>query len=237
MTDPTPPGSDELDARPRGRLLHRVTRADSYVALLLLIMIDYLAISLIGTAHGGGLVQVVITSGVLLVALRISRVRRRLMLTAAGAAALALLLAIAVTVIGSDIGPVIFLICLLLVVTPIAIGQRILLHQTRVDIETLAGALDIYVLLGLFFASLYALIEHLTASAFLAQAPHATGNQLTYFSFVTLATLGYGDLTPATDLGRSLVVFEAMAGQVFLVTVIARVVSMLGADRPARVRR
>ena len=43
--------------------------------------------------------------------------------------------------------------------------------------------------------------------------------------------------TPATDLARSLVVFEAMVGQVFLATVIARVVSMLGADRPARVRR
>ena len=49
-----------------------------------------------------------------------------------------------------------------------------------------------------------------------------------YFSFITMTTVGYGDLTPATRLGQTLVTFEAVAGQVFLVTVVALTVSNLG---------
>ena len=150
------------------------------------------------------------------------------MLIAAGASLLALVWTVAATVVGASLRPIAVVLCLLLAITPFAIGRRILVRETRIDIETLAGTIDIYVLFGMFFAALYATIEQFTSTAFFAQATQATANTFTYFSFVTLATLGYGDLTPATDLGRSLVVFEAMLGQIFLVTVIARVVAMLG---------
>jgi hypothetical protein len=217
----------------RHKLLHRLTRADSYVLLLFLIMVDYFAISLIHTEGGGGVFQVAATGAILLLALRISRVRRGTMVVVGVAAAAAIVLAIVATVTSNEAGPVSAILCAMLFVTPFAIGRRIMRH-TRVDIETLAGAVNIYVLIGLFFAALYGVIVHFTSVPFFAQAAQVTGNQINYFSFVTLATLGYGDLTPATDLGRSLVVFEAMVGQVFLVTALARIVSMLGADRPRR---
>jgi voltage-gated potassium channel Kch len=188
---------------------------------------------LIHTRGGGGVLQVAATSAILILALRISRVRRSTMMVVGTAAGLACTLTIVATFSDNEAGPVSAILCAMLFVTPFAIGRRIMRH-TRVDIETLAGAVNIYVLIGLFFASLYAVIVHFTAVPFFAQAAEVTGNQINYFSFVTLATLGYGDLTPATDLGRSLVVFEAMVGQVFLVTALARIVSMLGADRPRR---
>ena len=52
-----------------------------------------------------------------------------------------------------------------------------------------------------------------------------------YFSFITLTTVGYGDLTPFTDAARSAAVFEAVLGQVFLATAVARIVSLLGSRR------
>ena len=58
-----------------------------------------------------------------------------------------------------------------------------------------------------------------------------------YFSFVTLTTLGYGDFTPATDIGKVMVTFEALIGQVFLVTLVARLVSMYGIRRRAPIGR
>ena len=224
------------DLPPRGKLWDRMTRADSYVLLLVLIMIDYFAISLIGQAHGGAMLQVTTTSVVLLVALRISRVQVRTMRAAAGTAIVAIVFTLVTTLTGRAEDLVVIVVCLLLIVTPFAIGRRILLQQQRVDIETLAGAVDIYVLLGLLFASVYSIIDRFTTTQFFTQATEMTGNTVTYFSFVTLSTLGYGDLTPATNLGRSLVVFEALIGQVFVVTVIARVVSMLGAERVGRLR-
>jgi voltage-gated potassium channel Kch len=54
-----------------------------------------------------------------------------------------------------------------------------------------------------------------------------------YFSYVTLATVGYGDLTPATELGRTLAVAEALLGQIYLVTVVALIVGNLGGRRRA----
>jgi uncharacterized membrane protein len=58
--------------------------------------------------------------------------------------------------------------------------------------------------------------------------------EFNYFSFVTMTTLGYGDITPVTDLARAVVVFQTIMGQIFLVVVVARVVSLLGTGRTMR---
>ena len=224
------------EAPPRTRLWSRVTRADSYALLLVLIMVDYFAVSLIGQGTLGPLIQVVLTGAVLLVALHMSRVRERGMVVAASLTFVAVMITAGTIISGSGLGFVVVVICLLLFLTPFAIGRRILFEQARVDIETISGAVDIYLLIGLFFASFYSVIQHFTPTPFFTQVAHATGNQLNYFSFVTLSTLGYGDLSPATNLGRSLVVFEAVLGQLFVVTVIARVISMLGIVRTSRSR-
>ena len=59
----------------------------------------------------------------------------------------------------------------------------------------------------------------------------ASQRNLLYFSFVTITTVGYGDFTAATDLGRSLAITEALIGQIYLVTVVAAIVGGLGARR------
>jgi voltage-gated potassium channel Kch len=69
---------------------------------------------------------------------------------------------------------------------------------------------------------------------FFAQHVAPSNVDFLYFSFVTLTTLGYGDFTPATDIGKVMVTFEALIGQVFLVTLVARLVSMYGVARHPR---
>ncbi len=72
-------------------------------------------------------------------------------------------------------------------------------------------------------------------NGFFAQQITPNNVDFLYFSFVTITTVGYGDLTAGTSTGRVLVTFEAMIGQIFLVTLVARLVSMYGTrQRPAR---
>ena len=126
------------------------------------------------------------------------------------------------------------LVCLLLLVTPAVIVVR-LGQRPRVTLDTVAGALAAYVQIGLFFASLYRLIGMVQTEPFFGSAQDATVMNYQFFSFVTLTTLGYGNLVPATDIGKSLAMLEAILGQVFLVTVVAMAVSNL--SRSARPRR
>ena len=72
----------------------------------------------------------------------------------------------------------------------------------------------------------------LGGKAFFAQGVPATIPNCTYFSFTTLATIGYGDLTAATNLGHTLSVSEGLLGQVYLVTVVSLIVGNLGRRRP-----
>ena len=87
------------------------------------------------------------------------------------------------------------------------------------------GALSAYLIVGLMFASTYAALDHMTTSGFFADNQPANTQTYQYFSFTTLTTLGYGDFTAAQDSGRSIAMLEALTGQVFLATLVARLVS------------
>jgi hypothetical protein len=109
---------------------------------------------------------------------------------------------------------------------PVAIATSA--YRRRViDIQTVLAALCVYVLIGMFFAFLFTGIGNATSTAFFAQQAHATSADYQYFSFVTLTTTGYGDLTAASNLGRAFAVLEALTGQIYLVTVVAVLVSNL----------
>ena len=100
------------------------------------------------------------------------------------------------------------------------------LHHRRVTRETVLGALCAYVLVGLLFAFVYLAVDELRRRPVLhAAGPHGQGEYL-YFSFVALTTLGFGDLSPAVGLPQALTVMEALLGQVFLVTLVARLVTL-----------
>jgi Ion channel len=121
---------------------------------------------------------------------------------------------------------------LVLLMTAVVVVRRVLAKPT-VTIQSIYGALSAYLIVGLMFAACYAAIQKLDEkSDFFASSQPANTQTLQYFSFTTLTTLGYGDFTAARSGGRSIAVMEAVTGQVFLATLVARLVTAY--PRPAR---
>lgn len=124
------------------------------------------------------------------------------------------------------------LFALLLLVTPMLMVIRLMLRP-RITVDTLAGALTAYLQIGIFFGALYLFIALVgLPTQFFRQQASIVYSDFQYFSFITMTTVGYGDLTPATRLGQTMASMEAVIGQVFLVTVVALTVTNLG--RPTR---
>jgi hypothetical protein len=124
---------------------------------------------------------------------------------------------------------------LLVIAAPVAIARGLLRdlgEHNEVSAETLSGVLAIYLLAGMFFSFVYGLIGAIDASALFAQAQPIDRIDELYFSFVTLCTVGYGDLTPNGGVARSFAVAEMLIGQIYLVTIVSLIVSNL----PARKR-
>ena len=103
-------------------------------------------------------------------------------------------------------------------------------HERAVTLQTVFGALSLYLFIGLFYALLYRVVS-LAGTPFFVQTDTPTSIDFLYFSCVTIATLGYGDLTPATGLGKMLAVSETLLGQLYLVTVVALLVSNIGREK------
>jgi ion channel len=111
----------------------------------------------------------------------------------------------------------------------VALGVLRSLRASRaVRLEAVTGVLSLYIMIGLFFAFVFGAIDQLGGAPFFAGDVNATVALCVYFSFVTLATVGYGDYTAASNLGHTLSVFEALIGQIYLVTVVSLIVSNLG---------
>jgi hypothetical protein len=119
---------------------------------------------------------------------------------------------------------------LLLFTTAIVILRRVLGHET-VTSRTLSGAVSAFLLVGLTFACFAEAIVLWNSSAYSTPNGNTTFGAMLYFSFVTIATLGYGDIVPVTSFARSLATMEAVMGQIYLVTIVARLVSLLGMRR------
>ena len=106
--------------------------------------------------------------------------------------------------------------------------------QHGVNFQSVLGALCIYLMIGLLYAFAYGAIAAFQSGPFFAQGTDGTASIRLYFSVVSLATVGYGDYTAATDLGRTVAGSEGLLGQVYLVTVVAVIVSRLRPSRGAR---
>lgn len=115
---------------------------------------------------------------------------------------------------------------LLVGAAPIAIA-RALYRRPVIDVRTVLGAVCIYLLIGIMFAFLYASVGAITNEPFFVQTDHPGIQTFLYFSFVTQTTVGYGDYTAASDVGRTLATTEALLGQIYLVTVVAVLVSRM----------
>jgi hypothetical protein len=90
------------------------------------------------------------------------------------------------------------------------------------------GALAIYLLIGLTYAYLYPIISAATNQPFFVQTTTPNAVDYVYFSYVTLTTVGFGDFTAATSVGRMVAVSEALTGQLYLVSAVALLVGNIG---------
>jgi voltage-gated potassium channel Kch len=105
----------------------------------------------------------------------------------------------------------------------LAILNRISRHE-QVTFQTVMGGVAAYALIAFVMAAVFHSLGFLTGTEALNDVV-ATGDYV-YFSFVTLTTVGYGDITPATELAKRLAVVEAFVGQVFLIVLVARLVTL-----------
>jgi hypothetical protein len=191
-----------------------------------------------GIASPGKWQQIVITAllaTTLALALWAANARPWVIRVAIAVGALLVALTVVLALTGHSGGAVPRLANLLLVVlAPPAIVLGVLRNlRTRrhVTVEAVFGVLCLYILLGMCFAFLYGSIDRL-GQQFFAQNVSASVSNCLYFSFTTLTTVGYGDLTAASNLGHTLSNAESLIGQIYLVTVVAVLVSNL--SRPQR---
>ena len=196
-----------------------------YGVLLVVLIVSYV----LTAVDRGPLVtdlQIAFFLAVLLLALHASRLARghtrvAIAVSLVGSAAA---LGVALTDTAAGLGAAQLWKGLMLLVTVVLIVRRILAKPT-VTIQSIYGALSAYIIIGLMFAAFYSAIGHLGAAPFFADNQPVDTQTIQYFSFTTLTTLGYGDFTAAGNSGRAIAVMEALTGQIFLATLVARLVS------------
>jgi hypothetical protein len=111
---------------------------------------------------------------------------------------------------------------------------RHLILRSQIDTETLLGAIAAYLLIGMFFAFAYKAAGEFGSVPFFGAAGHGTLTQDLFFSFVTMTTVGYGNLVPAANPGQTFAVLEAVTGQLFLVVAVGKIISGLQPRRGER---
>ncbi len=220
-----------------GILKMEAIAADSYGLLLAFLIIDYLILSL----ELKGPWVVVLTTFFLgltaLLAFHTSLVRGRWLRAAQISVAVAMVAAVASAVDqnGRGRGLVFALLALLILACPIVIIARIV-HHEKVTIETLLGAISVYVLIGLVYGVADLSVQLISGSPFFAQPGVHTSPDFLYFSFITMTSVGYGDLSPALGFPRTMAVMEALTGQIFLVVMVSRLVALFTPRQRARRR-
>jgi hypothetical protein len=209
-------------------MLGRFHATHSYWAVLVAILATFLFAGLAPNSAWATSVLVLVQTGTLVLALRtsgwrVTQSRTVLVLVLVGVSAAA-----ANLIWRGDA-----LLAVLDVLTgllTIAIGVVVALgalEQGEVNSKSVGGAICVYILIGMVFLSLYGVMAVVGHGPFFAQGTDGTRAVRLYFSYVTLATLGYGDYTPAGNAGHTFAVLEALVGQIFLVTVVAVVVTRL----------
>jgi hypothetical protein len=224
------------DVRLRDRLSH-LSGAHSYGLVLLLVVTAFV---LMAAAPDGPIVRL-ITAGVqaaILVTVYVTGGVRPRWRNVAILVALAALLVAGLSHLGTEdtgriASGVVSAVLVLVASAGIARGIGLL---PVVNLRTISGVVTIYLMIGLFYAFVYETVAAASTGQFFAAGQSETVSNFLYFSYVTQATVGYGDFTAAGRLGHTLSVTEALIGQLYLVTVVALVVANVGRTRPPRAK-
>ena len=216
------------DRRPWRRLARSFVTADSYGLVLLLVMVTYVVSVSVDQKWAGPIVLTVQLATVWLT-LRTARARPVTRLIAdigLGFAGVAAVLSFFLHQSGNELGGLFAIVCLLYLIAPFSIVRHLMIRQD-VDIEALLGAIAAYVLIGMFFAFAYQAQGQLGSVPFFGAAGPGTLSQDLFFSFVTMTTVGYGNLVPAANPGQTFAVLEALIGQLFLVVAVGKIIASL----------
>jgi hypothetical protein len=207
----------------------KVLRAlDSYASLLALLLINFFMLELVDDPRWGAVVSTLLGAVALVIAIsdpdageHVTHTQIALIVACVALAPIVLIVDSARVVGLAYLLPVALLVSATLPITIL----RVLRHR-RVTIETVLGALCCYVLVGLTFAFVYIAVSEFRSEPFFVQPGEHGQSEYLYYSFVTLTTLGFGDLSPSVGLPQALTAMEALLGQVFLVTLVARLVTL-----------
>lgn len=226
-------------ARERDALMARAERMrDEFGLVLGLVLLTYVLTSLLDNRGWPAVVLTLATSATSIVALISSHVKARFVRAAFWLAVLTVVLVVAAAATDEltllNVASVIQIS--LLAVATAAVLARVV-QSAAVDSRTILGAISVYTVLGILFTFAYGTIDRLQSSPFFEGVPHPEGNDFLFFSYTTLTTTGYGDLVPGGQPGRMVAGLEMMIGQIFLVTLVAGLVSLWQPGEALRRRR
>jgi len=243
--EPVDDAPEVVDLRAELSALHprnwreRLGGPDRYGVLLSLIIITIVTSVVLHDNEWERLAAVTMVAVMLLFALRTSQAPKRLQRFALAFVPLIVLgTATAAAVRDNDAADIrvgmTALTTFLLLAVLFAIVRRLSTHLT-ISWPTILGALCVYLVFGMVFASTYALAGHLQDGLLFVQQRGFTSADTLYFSLVTLTTVGFGDLTMRADVTRIMSAMEALLGQIYLITAVGLLIGNLGrARRPGR---
>jgi hypothetical protein len=226
-------------ARTRERWLLRAERvSDAFGLVLILVLLTYVLASLFDNRGWASVVLTVTTSAASVVALTSSHVRGRFVRLAIWLS----VLTVALAAIGAAADARSWLnFASLIQVSLLAVAMAAVLRRVvtapEVGFRTILGALSVYTALGILFTFAYGTIDRIQSGPFFEGVAHPQGSDFLFFSYTTLTTTGYGDLVPGGQPGQMIAGLEMMIGQIFLVTMVAGLVSLWRPGEAIRQRR
>jgi hypothetical protein len=202
--------------------------ADAYGLVLVLVMTTFVVVITLPPHGWAGRVAAVAVAGTTAIVgltssdVRLERVRLALLF-----AIVAVVAAIFGKVLSSKalLGVAFLIDSGLLAITAMTILRRVI-SAIAVDFRTILGAISVYTMMGLLFGNLLLALGSLKGGDVFTGIDHATTRDYMFFSYTTLTTTGYGNLVPKGDIGQVLAVLEMLTGQIFLVTLVAGLVSL-----------
>ncbi len=226
-------------ARTRERWLQRAEKvSDAFGLVFALVLTTYVLTSLLSNHGWAAVVLTIATSATSVVALTSSHVRPVAVRAAVALSALTIGLA-AIAAVTDDRTWLNFASAIqvaLLTVAMAAVLRRVV-TAPEVGFRTILGAISVYTVLGILFTFLYGTIDRIQDGSFFEGVASPEGSDFLFFSYTTLTTTGYGNLVPGGQPGRLISGLEMMIGQIFLVTLVAGLVSLWRPGEGIRRRR
>lgn len=229
-----------IRARRRERWMQRAERVrDEFGLVLILVLLTYVLTSLLSNRGWSAVILTIATSATSILALTSSHSGPRAVRWAVALSALTIGLAIIAAVNNDDHTFLNIASAIQVTLLAVAMGAVLIrvVSSAGVNSRTILGAISVYAVLGILFTFLYGMVDRIQSDVFFEGVAHPNGSDFLFFSYTTLTTTGYGNLVPGGQPGRMIAGLEMMLGQIFLVTLVAGLVSLWRPGDALRRRR